>query len=554
MGTQKFIFYFLFLTSFFSIEKLSSQVDKPSPEELFAAKNYIQALDEFLKFEKEFPDDPELKHNIGTCYLNIYTDKSLAIPYLEFALKNPLYKNNELLLDLAKAYQYAYRFEDAKKYYNLYKEKCSSKVIDLINHYIETCDNAEVLIKKPVNVTFKGLGKEINTKFADYYPFVTEDEETMFFTSRREQNTGRLRSYNGYYTSDIYTSNVVSGEWTKAKNMGAIVNTSEDEECVGISPEGKDMILFVDRDNFPGDLFHTEIRKTKNFVRPVPFNEPVNTDFLELEGCYGKDANTLFFVSDRKGGIGDADILFCHRLPNGEWGVPKNLGPNINTKYKEAFPQVTDDGKTLFFSSQGHSSMGGFDIFKSTWNEKTKTWNKPVNIGYPINTPDDDMMFSVCANGRDGYISAWRKEGMGDLDIYKIIFNEIEEELSAIVGNVSLADTNKTEVIAHIKIKELKTGTELDAKNVNKKSGRYIFIVPPGKYQIEIISPGNKTITENMTVFAKSDFKPEIIKNFVLYDINYIPPAPKDPKAKPKPKAGTSVARPRPTAAPVKKK
>lgn len=535
MCTKKRIIYLLFFLNIFSFENLFSQVDIPSPEELFAAKNYIQALDEFKKFEKEFAEDPELKHNIGICYLNIYSDKSLAIPYLEYAYKTPTYKNNDLLLDMAKAYQYAYRFEDAKKFYNLFKQKCSSKLIPIVDHYIETCDNAEVLIKKPVNVTFKNLGKEINTKFADYYPFVTKDEETLFYTSRRDQNTGHLRSYNGYYTSDIYTAKVERGEWTKAKNMGALINTNEDEECVGISLEGKEMIMYVDNINFPGDLFYTEIRKSKTFIKPVPFNPPVNTEYVESEGCYGNDANTLFFVSDRKGGIGAEDIYFCKRLPNGEWGTPINLGENINTKYKEAFPQVTDDGKTLFFSSQGHSSMGGFDIFKSTWNEKTKTWNKPINIGYPINTTDDDMMFSVCANGRDGYISSWRKEGLGDLDVYKIIFNDVEENQSAIIGNLSLADTLKKEINAFISIKDLKGTVELDSKYVNKKTGRYIFIVPPGKYQIEITSPGNKPIKESITVFAKSDFKTEITKNFVLYDVNYIEPAPKDLKNKPKP-------------------
>ena len=185
MQKQKIILY-IFITIAF-IQNVKSQVEVASPDELFDAQNYIQALDGLKKLEKDFPDDIELKHRIGTCYLNIYSDKSLAIPYLEQCYKAGGYKN-DLLLEMAKAYQFAYRFKEAINYYNKYREKSSAKLLPLIDHYIETCDNAQALIKVPVNITFEHLGKELNTKFADYYPFVTKDEKTLFFTSRREQN------------------------------------------------------------------------------------------------------------------------------------------------------------------------------------------------------------------------------------------------------------------------------------------------------------------------------------------------------------------------------
>lgn len=531
---NKLINYFLCVASiiFFNQNIVAQSGGLLTPDEFYDQKNYIQAIDGLLKLEKEYPGDIELKHRIGVCYLNIYTDKSLAIPYFEQCYAAGNYKN-ELLLELGKAYQFAYKFKEAISYYNKCREKASAKLIPLIDHYIETCENGIELIKKPINVSFENLGKEINTKYADYYPFVTKDEKTLFFTSRREQNTGRLRSFNGYYTSDVYNSQVVNGAWSRAKNMGVVVNTNEDEECVGISSDGKKMIIYVDNVEFPGDLFHSEILKTKLFEKPIPFNEPINTDNLEAEGCYSADGNTLFFVSNRKGGFGETDIYFSKRLPNGEWGIPKNLGSNINSIYKEAFPQITEDGKTLYFSSQGHTSIGGYDIFKATWNEQTKTWNTPINVGYPLNTTDDDMMFSVSSNNRDGYISAWRKEGIGDLDIYKIIFNNVEERQTALMGNVTLADTSKKEIDAFISIKNIKTKVELDSKNVNKITGKYLFIIPPGKYQIEITSKGNKPILENITILDKADFMPEMFKHYVLYDEHYTPPV-KEIKSKPK--------------------
>lgn len=497
-------------------ESMYSQTyEKPSADELFDMKNYIQAIDEYKKLEKEFPDDPEIKHRIGICYLETYNDKSQAIPYLEYCYKQGKYKN-ELLLELANAYQYAYKLDEAINFYNKFREKAPSKTISLIDHYIETCENAKELMKKPVNVSFENAGKGINTKYADYYPFVTKNEETLFFTSRREQNTGKLRSYNGYYTSDIYTSKVEKGQWTNAKNMGGLINTLEDEECVGISVDGKNLIMYVDNAQFPGDLFHSEVGKSKQFSKPIPFNEPVNSDLLDAEACYGTDLNTMLFVSARKGGLGGEDIYMTKRLPNGEWGIPKNLGPNINTPYREAFPIISDDGKTLFFSSEGHTSMGGYDLFKSKWDENTKTWGSPTNVGYPLNTTDDDMMFSVTKNGRDGYISAWRKEGLGDLDIYKITFNDVEQSLTAITGIVMPADSAKHDIDAFVAITDLKTKEELDFKNVNKKTGKYIFIVEPGKYQITITSSGNKIIKEDVVVYNKSDYSPVIEKKHVL--------------------------------------
>jgi len=484
-------------------------------DELFNQANYIQALEEYLKLEKKLPKEPEIKRRIGTCYLNIHDDKAKALPYLRGIFSTGKF-DDELLLEMGMACQYAYSFENAIISYNMYKEKAPSKKHAYIEHLIETCENGKALVKKPVNVVFENLGKDVNTKYADYYPFVSKDEGALYFTSRREDCLGSTRSAFGYYSSDIYVSKVKNGQWAKAKNLGAPVNTTEDEEIVGLTPDGKNMIIYVDRHDFASDLMHAEQLKNKNFARPVIFMEPINSEGLELEGCLTADANTLYFVAVRKGGLGEADIYSSHRLPNGEWGVPQNLGSNINTPYKEGFPVVSEDKQTLFFASQGHTSMGGFDIFKSKWDNDKQEWGPAINIGYPVNTPDDDMMYSLTGNGRDGYLSAWRPEGFGDLDLYKVTFLDVEKRLTAVVGNVKSPDSTKTSIEATISIYDLKTNKELDGKDVNKKTGRYIFIVEPGKYRIEISGNGYKPFKEEITVFDKSDYKVEMEKDFIL--------------------------------------
>jgi hypothetical protein len=219
----------------------------------------------------------------------------------------------------------------------------------------------------------------------------------------------------------------------------------------------------------------------------------------------------------RKGGFGEADIYFSKRLPNGEWGTPQNAGHHINTKFNEGFPVLSDDGRTLYFTSQGHTSMGGFDIFKSRWDEGKQEWGPAENMGYPINTTDDDMMFSLAGNNRDGYLSAWRKEGFGDLDIYKLTFNDVDQPLTALVGTVRSTDSTKTEIEATIALTDLKTNDFLEEKEVNKKTGHYIFIIPAGKYQVEIKSKGHKTLKEDVVVYDKSDFAIELEKNYKLW-------------------------------------
>ena len=490
--------------------------DKPTAEDYFNEGDYVTALTEFLKQEKKTPNDDLLKGRIAECYLTLRGDKAKAIPYLKSLYKNHV-QDTAILFRLAQAYQYDYKFNDAIACFTNCRVNALPKQKAALDKYIEVCENAKEMMKHPVAVTFENLGPTINSKYSDYYPFVTKDEKTLYFTTRRDETMGSLKSVYGYWTSDIYVSTVSSGQWTKAKSIGVPIITAEDEECVGITPDGKNMIIYEDKEGIPSELLHSEITaKAKTFNRPTLFNDPINTNKLELEGFYTADATTLYFVSDRKGGQGGTDIYVSHRLPNGEWGTPQNIGATINTNTDERFPFISEDEQTLYFASKGHTGMGGFDIFKSKKDSASQQWQKPINIGYPVNTPDDDMMFSLSGRGRDGYLSAVRKEGLGDLDIYKVVFTEVEQPLTAIRGAVHTSDTTKKELDAYITISNAKTNEELDSKNVNSKTGRYIFIVEPGKYVVNITSKGCKPIQQEIIVFDKSDFTSEIERNFTL--------------------------------------
>ena len=513
------------LTSLIIVIFLNTNLSKSQTNKGFGAKDYFKyedynrALIEYLKLYKTNKEDFDVNLKIGYCHLMINNDKSKAIPYLEF-LYNKGEKKDDLILYLGMAYMYNYEFDKAIKLLNEYKDSSKKKYHNIANLYINNCESAKKLITKPLNVSFINLGKNINSAYPDYNPFVTRDQSTLFFTSHRITNSKKIQSSDGFYTSDIYYSTVSEGDWTKAKGIGSNINTAEDEQCVYVSPDGSSMIIYIDNEVVSGDLYISRTSKYNKFEKPTPFNAPINTDNIELEGCITSDANMVIVSSKRPEGFGETDLYMLKRLPNGKWGAPINLGPNINTEYKEAFPRFDEANDVLYFSSQGHENMGGFDIFKSQFNSENNTFEKAVNIGYPINTPEDNMQYSISGNKRDGYIAAYRKDGFGDLDIYNLIFNDVELKISVIKGVIKTAvtDSIKNEIVAVVTIFDKKTNKVIEAKNANKTSGKYVFAVEPGEYTLTVESPNFQPYSQNITIYSKSesDFVFEIEQNVLL--------------------------------------
>ena len=515
---MKKYYYLLFFYLCFSLVNLlrAQPLEKLSAKDYLDEQDYNRALVEYLKLYKGNKNDPEINFQIGYCYLSINDDKSKAIPYLEFVLKKGGF-TDELLLYLGMSYMYAYKFDDAIKILSNYKEKVGPKKQDKVIQLIDNCESAKLLMKTPLNVTFENLGKDINSTYPDYYPFLTQDQSTLYFTTRREGKSQKIKSWQGYYTSDIYFSKVVGGQWTKPKSVGPVINSIEDEQCVYLSPDGKKMIVYKDNEIDSGDLFYTSMAgKSKTFSKPLSFPDPVNTVNLELEACITNDENMIIIASDREGGLGETDLYLFKKLPNGEWGNPVNLGPNINTKYKESFPVFDEKNSILYFASNGRLGMGGFDIFKSNFDLETQSFGLAENMGYPINTPEENMEFTLAENKRDGYIAAVRKEGYGDLDIYKVIFNEIENKSSIIKGVISTSDTLKKGIDAAVFLLEEKTNIIIDSLSVNPNSGKYVFSVYPGKYILHVKSPGFEEYSCKINVLDKSDYVFEIEKNIVI--------------------------------------
>lgn len=514
-------YYLLVLISLvtFSLASVNSfaQEERLTAKEYFEEGDYRNAVIEYLKEFRKNPGDYELNRRIGICYLNVNDDRTKAIEYLEFAYRNDKkHISDELLLDLGNAYLYAYRFDDAINMFTKFREKTISKNYPLVDRLIEQCNTGKELVKNPLDVTFVNLGKVVNSTEADYYPFVTKDESFMVFTTRRKGTTGNLTGFQGYYTADIYTSTVKAGKWTKAKSISPTINTAEDEMCVGLSYDGSYLMIYEENAHVIGDIYMSE-NKGKGYLKPVALDENVNSADMETEAFVTKNGNLMYLASNRPGGAGGTDLYTLQRLPDGGWSQPVRLSNTINTPYDENFPRITEDGQTLYFASKGHKTMGGYDIFKASWNEEKNDWNEPVNIGYPINTPEDNMCFSLCGNERDAYVSCWRKEGLGDLDIYKVIFNKVEQKQTALKGKIVFEDDpNKVNFVATVTVTDKKSGAQISSKSVNPKNGKFIASLIPGTYTITVSSEGYEEHKEDIKILDLGDFKAVVEHNITL--------------------------------------
>ncbi len=510
-------------------KKNTIEGDKGRAKELFNNLNFRQALDEYLLLLADDTSNITYKHNIAVCYLNTNIDKFKAIPYLEYITSLPKCDLNAWY-DLGRAYQYDYRFEDAKKAYAKFISLSKGKDINYIpaKRQMEMCDNAVALVKNPLDVSFEALSNEINSAGADYNPYVNADETFLIFTSKRQGNTGNFLDFDGLNTADIFFSEFDS-KWTKAKRLPPVINTSMSEDCTNLTADGANIVVHFDAEKTMSDIIIADV-KGKTFQRPVLPGDMVNSVKDETAACLSPDKQTLIFASNRDGGIGAKDLYICKRLASGDWTNPINLGNKINTIYDENYPYISPDGEYLYFCSVGHNSMGGYDIFKSKWNKKDNTFSEPVNIGYPINTPDDERTISFTKSGRYAYTSAFRKGGAGEMDLYRVIFNNVAPDYVVVKGNISLSDvvndstaSDKMKKLYNIKLTVTNKKTDAIVGNYapNSITNNYIIIINPGAYSVHIDAPGYTSQDIELSIPEREITQKEIIKNITLIKITH---------------------------------
>jgi outer membrane protein OmpA-like peptidoglycan-associated protein len=388
--------------------------------QLYESELWGEAKDTYLLLDSINPGNPEYQFRLGVIYYNSI-NKAKCLPYFQEAVRNGKSDPN-INFYLARAYHFNLDFNQAIDYYEkaLREDEAAStmtrKQKQEIRKHIEDCKLAAQFIQDPLLTPIENIGEPINSPYPEYVPLLTANEDMMIFTSRRPNTTGKSVDRHGQYMEDVYISHrMENGEWTEPDN-NLNFNTRQHDACVGLSPDGKKLLLY--RSDNGGDLYVTDFNGSR-WTEPVALEE-INTAHWESSACFSADGKYLYFTSDKPGGYGGSDIYRAEMEENGKFGNIKNLGPVINTEYDEDAPQIHSDGKTLFFSSKGHKGLGGYDIYSSLFHEETGSWETPRNIGYPINTPDDDIYFSLLSNGATGYFSSYRPDSFGEKDIYKI--------------------------------------------------------------------------------------------------------------------------------------
>jgi WD40 repeat protein len=486
--------------------------------------NFRAALEDFLVLLGKEPGNVDISFYIGACYLETNIDKLQAIPYLEYVVQQPKF-SKEAIYQLGRAYMFAGRFDEAIITFNKYKDIQRGKDDNIItgSRMIEMCFNAKQLVKYPRDVKFENLGSLVNSAYPDYNPFIPEDESFIVFTSKRPDCLGLQLDYDGYKTPDIFLARAARGEFREARNIGSSVNTEWYEEVVGVSADGQELLVYID--NYDGyDDIYVSPRKGRFFDEYYDIGRNVNTDDIETTASMSSDGNILFFSREEDGGSKTGtDLYMARKLPNGTWGIPTKLPDVINTKYNESFPHLASDGKTFYFCSEGHSSMGGFDIFVSQYDDLTGLWSVPKNLGYPINTVDDDFNISMSTTGRYGYTAQFRPdEGFGERDIYRVTFMDADPVFTVVRGSITnikdSLDVNQDYKAGKFEmtVTDMNTDKFIGTYRPNLLSSNYAQLLEPGEYCVYVQGEMYFDTSAVVEVLGKDAQLSEIIKDYTL--------------------------------------
>ncbi|HEX5001915.1 MAG TPA: hypothetical protein VFW78_05430 [Bacteroidia bacterium] len=467
----------------------------------FKDNNYTAAIVPYQKLVNNEPEDMEFNYRLGVSYVNSNVDKTQAVQYLvKAADKKDCPK--DVYYHMGRALLVSGLFDEAIDAFDKYKSVNKGSVNPKFNldQYMEYCYNAKEYVKNPLAVKITNLGKNVNSTYPDYACVSMAVDTVVFFTSNRKGNSGGIVDGNGDIIPDIYFSSRTDTVWSKAKNLGMNVNSELYEISTGLNTNGDKLMIYKENNEASGDIYCSQLLG-KSWQKAELFDESLATKVMETGGCLSPDGKRLFFAADMKGTLGGKDIFMMEMDSSKKWSAPVNLGPEVNTKFDEDNPFMWHDGHTLFFASQGHNSMGGYDIFMTSQQDPSQPWSKPSNIGYPLNTFDDDLYFTLSANAKTGFVSSLRNGGIGDLDVYHF---SLEKPLIAGGGTLFrasfIAQNGLPAKDALCSIVKESTGQVLGVMHASGTNAEIFILLPPGTYTLKARSAKMGNLEEEISV------------------------------------------------------
>ncbi len=506
-------------------------------------KKALRNADKHLGFDEYKQAIPFLKEAVGYNPSNAYSQymlgmslfkvyrKAEALTHLEKA--NSLNPQVSELLPwyYARSLHYTLEFDKAIVQYQkaLTKFREKDKEYREIQMAIQHCQYGKKAIQEPIPAKIVNVGPPINTQYAEHSPVINADESVMAYTTVYPSNEG-CKGDPMCFLEDIYIVEKKGEKWAKPRSIDE-VNTANHDATIGLSPDGQKMFIYKNPPG-SGDIFISELKGDK-WSKPEAMDSPINTKYWEEVVSIAPDGRTIYFTSEREveGSQGGSDIYMSHMNEEGEWSEPKNL-KELNTPFEERSPFIHPNGVELYFSTNGRRDcIGGFDIFVSELQEDG-SWSAPRNIGYPINTPDDDIYFVFSADQKTGYYASAKEGGYGDKDIYRIEIQEpepvvavVEEEkpepapvknaLTILKGVIRDAKTQEP-LEADIQVIDNEQDVVVANFSSNSASGKYLVTLPSGKnYGIRVENEDYLFKSVNVNI-PKSDGFQEIIKDVDL--------------------------------------
>lgn len=493
--------------------------------------SYANAIAAYNRLAELDRGNSNIYYKLGRCHLESGIETELAVFYLKRAVKNtsknynpnsPMEQNvpESAYFYLGRAYHLINKFDKAITYY----EKCAiilgrkHELQPEIARHLGMCSFGKVQIVNKLNVEVKNLAKGINSEYNEYGPVLSGDESILIFSSQRKEAKGNDKDNESKYKEDIYISYAENQTWSIPEPISTAINTSMAEIASSISPDGQELFIFRD-DNDKGDLYHSYFMGD-DWSKPEPLKGGVNGESWDAQAAISSDGQVLYFVSDRKGGYGGKDIYRCKRLPNGDWAKADNLGPQINTRYDEVTPFLHPNGSILFFSSNGHQTIGGLDIFFSELDDKDG-FGQVINVGYPINSTADDNYYSLNTEGKIAHFSSVTNSGQGASDIYEAEFYDFDEIALTVLRGV-ISTKGQEELASRVEIYVYDNADTLkvpDLYRPNVATGKYLIMLSPGKdYRIQYELDGVVNHTEYIFIPEESAYQ-EIEKSIDLQPI-----------------------------------
>lgn len=484
---------------------------------------YADAISSFKKATKEDENYADAWSMLGTAYQNNRNYDEALEAFAKLEKVNPDYWP-WFYYQMAQCHENLKHAEEAIRLYEKFQNFYSKDPDRVIFHhqakyriaYLK--GRAELLAQGNTMNDPVHLGS-INSTSDDYAPQIDPTGTKLYFTSQRKSKFGRSTPTDGNYGEDVYYMERSGDKWGEPILLPEPINSGNNDFGSTFSGDGQTMVYVRcgANESIGGcDLYITQLDGDR-WGAPMNMGNVVNSKEWDSQPSISADGTKIIFTSERDGGYGASDLYLVEKNPFGDWGVPQNLGPIINTPFVEKSPYLAPDGKTLYFSSLGHPGFGGFDLFKSTFEDLK--WSKPVNLGRPLNSEGDDNYFTISASGEQAYFSSTRS-GLGKTDLFQIDIPEsLRPQPTVIIKGIVTDAKSHKPISAWVLVEDIVTGDLIATNKSNSQSGDYLVVLPAGRnYSVTANKDGFFFYSQNFDVPQNARYQ-ELKKDIELKPI-----------------------------------